>query len=181
MINIRGAAQISVLLAFLFGGDGAPAVAAPTIIPGGANQTSGVSGNMSQVLFNGKLRIRGMSLREALPDEHYAHMSPPTAGQRAIILRLIVSNGTHHENHGYFNASLADVDGITITGSVLDEGWSLEPGAAARCAVGFNVPRDFIPTRIVLIQAAEPHPRAFRIGIRPGDFPVAAPFPAASP
>lgn len=181
MVEFRSATQISLLLALMLGGTATPALAVPTPVPGGANQTSGVSGNMSQVLFNGKLRIREMSLREAVLGEHYAHMSPPSDAQRAIILRLIVSNGTHHENHGYFNASLADADGITITGSVLDDGWSLEPGAAARWAIGFNVPRDFVPTRIVLIQAAEPHPRAFRIAIRPGDFPATAPAPATSP
>ncbi|MFN2528161.1 MAG: hypothetical protein ABR584_05535 [Candidatus Baltobacteraceae bacterium] len=173
-------ALIPVLLALVLGGNAALALARPTPIAGGANQTGGVSGNMSQVLFNGKLRIRGLSLREAAPGEHYANLTPPAAGQRAIILRMIVSNGTHHDNHGYFNATFADANGITITGNVLDDGWDLQPGAAARVAIGFIVPRDFVPSRMVLIQAAESHPRAFRIAIRPGDLP-AAPGPAANP
>ncbi len=181
MNNLTGAKQITMLLAFLLGCDAALAAAAPTPVPGGANQTNGVSGSMSQVLFNGKLRIRGMSLKEATAGEHYAHLSPPTDGQRSIILRLVVSNGTHHATHGYFDASLADADGVTITGSILDDGWDLQPGAAARVAIGFNVPKDFVPTRIVLIAAAEPHPRAFRIAIGAGDFPAAAPAPTASP
>jgi hypothetical protein len=172
---------VPVLLAFVLGCSAALALAQPTPIPGGANQTGGVSGNMSEVLFNGKLRIRGMSLREAAPGEHYAALTPPAAGERAIILHMIVSNGTHHENHGYFGATLADANGITIPGSALDDGWDLQPGAAARVAMGFIVPKDFLPTRIVLIQAAESHPHAFRIVIRPGDLPAGAPAPAATP
>ena len=171
---------IPVLLALALGGNAALALARPAPIAGGANQTSGVTGNMSQVLFNGELRIRGVSLRQAPPGEHYATLTPPGAAERAIILRMIVSNGTHHSNHGYFNATFADADGITITGSVLDDGWDLQPGAAARVAIGFIVPNDFVPTRIVLIQAAKSHPRAFRIAIRPGDL-AAAPGTAASP
>lgn len=169
------------LLACVLVCNAAVAHATSNPIPGGANQTAGVSGNMSQVLFNGKLRLRGMSLREAAPGEHYSQLTPPADGQRAIILRMIVSNGTHRENHGYFNATLADANGITITGSVLDDGWDLQPGAAARVSIGFIVPRDFVPSRIILIQAAEPHPQAFRIAIRPGDLPAPAPGPAASP
>lgn len=162
-------AFIPMVLAIAFAGSAA--FAAPTPVPGGANETGGVSGDMSQALFNGTLRIRGMSLKEAQPGEHYANLTAPAAGQRAIILRMIVSNGTHRENHGYFDATLADADGITITGNVLDEGWTLQPGAAARVAIGFIVPNDFVPSRAVLIQAAQSKPRAFRIEIRRADLP----------
>ena len=43
---------------------------------------------------------------------------------------LFINYGTHHENHGYFDATLADADGITVTGRPLDGGWGLEQGAA---------------------------------------------------
>lgn len=165
------------LLAFVLGGDALLANAAPTPVPGGANQTSGVSGSLSQTLFNGTLRIKSMSLKDAVPADH---INPNAPGERALVFRTIVSNGTKHEDHGYFDASLADANGITIAGRPLDSGWSLEPGAAAHAVNGFSVPHDFVPVRLVLIESAHPKARAFRIAIRPTDLGE-APAPAATP
>ncbi len=167
-----------VLLALAVGAAGGPAGAAPTPVPGGANQINGVSGTMSQTLFNGVLRIRGMSLKDPIPADN---MRPNAAGDRALVFHVIVSNGTHHENHGYFDATLADADGITVTGRPLDSGWSLQPGSAARAVTGFSVPAGFVPVRLILHQAAAPKARAFRIAIRPSDLPPAAAAPAATP
>jgi hypothetical protein len=172
-----GAKVCSMLLAFVLGGDALLANAAPTPVPGGANQTAGVSGSMSQTLFNGTLRIKGMSLKDAVPADH---INPNAPGERALVFRSIVSNGTKHEDHGYFDATLADANGITIAGRPLDSGWSLEPGAAAHAVNGFSVPRDFVPVRLVLIESAHPKARAFRIAIRPTDL-APAPAPAATP
>jgi len=165
----------SILFVFLLGGNALLADAAPTPVPGGANQTAGVSGSMSQTLFNGTLRIRGMSLKDAQPDDH---IRPNAPTERALVFRTIVSNGTKRENHGYFDASLADANGITVAGRPLDSGWSLEPAAAARAIVGFSIPSDFVPVRLVLVQAAASKPRAFRIALRPSDL---GPAPAATP
>lgn len=165
------------LLAFVLGGDALIASAAPTPVPGGANQTSGVSGSMSQTLFNGTLRIKSMSIKDAVPTDH---INPNAPGERALVFHAIVSNGTKHEDHGYFDASLADANGITVAGRPLDSGWSLEPGAAAHAVTGFSVPHDFVPVRLVLIESAHPKARAFRIAIRPSDL-GAAPAPAATP
>jgi len=60
----------------------------------------------------------------------------------------------------------------------LDDGWSLEPGAGARASMGFSIPADFVPTKLLLRQAAAPKDRAFRITIRPTDL---GPAPAATP
>jgi len=163
-----------VLFAVAIGVNGGSATAAPTPVPGGANQLPGVSGNLSQVLFNGTLRIRGMSLKNAVPSDN---VHPNAAGERALVFRVIVSNGTHHEDHGYFDATLADANGITVTGRPLDDGWSLQPGAAARASTGFSIPADFVPTRIILIEAAHFKARAFRISLRPRDLPAAAAAP----
>ena len=175
MTTLRAVTVCSMLLAFVLGGNALLANAAPKPIPGGANQTAGVSGSLSQTLFNGTLRIKGMSLKDAGPADH---INPNAPGERALVFRAIVSNGTKHENHGYFDASLADANGITIAGRPLDSGWSLEPGAAARAVTGFSVPHDFVPVRLVLRESARPKDRAFRITIKPTDLGAA---PAATP
>jgi len=103
-----GAKLLAMLLAFVLGGGGAVA-AAPTPVPGGANQRAGVSGAMDQVLFNGKLRLQGMSLKDATP----ADTVRPSTGQRGLVFRVLVSNGTKRADHGYFNTQLADTDGAS--------------------------------------------------------------------
>lgn len=160
------------LIAFLLGGDAVAAAPRPTPVPGGANQINGVTGTMSQVVFNGTLRLKAMSLKDAGPDDR---ARPNAPGERALVFRTIVSNGTKRETHGFFNATLADADGITVTGRPLDDGWSLEPGSAARTSYAFSVPAGFAPVRLVLVEAAVRAPRAFRITIRPGDLAAAPP------
>jgi len=174
MTTLRGMMVSSMLLALVLGGSALLANAAPTPVPGGANQTAGVTGALSQTLFNGTLRIKSMSLKDAVAADH---INPNAPGERALVFRAIVSNGIKHEDHGYFDASLADANGITIAGRPLDSGWSLEPGAAAHVVNGFSVPHDFVPVRLVLIESAHPKSRAFRITIRPTDL---APAPAAA-
>jgi len=172
----RGTKLFTMLLAFVLGGDAMRAIAAPkpTPVPGGAYQTSGVSGSMSQTLFNGTLRLKGMSLKEAGPSDN---IHPNAGDERALVFRGIISNGTKRENHGYFDATLADADGITVKGRPLDSGWSVEPGAAARFVNGFSVPPGFVPVRLVLIESATTK-GAFRIALKPGDLAANASVPA---
>jgi hypothetical protein len=169
----RGATHVAMLLAFVLGGDATIALAAPaaTPVPGGAYQTNGVSGTMSQTLFNGTLRLKGMSLKEAVPSDN---IRPNGGDEKALVLRGVISNGTKRENHGYFDAALVDADGITVKGRPLDSGWSVEPGAAARFVNGFSVPPGFVPVRLVLIEAATTK-GAFRIALKPGDISATTP------
>ena len=171
----RGVKVVPMLLAFVLGSGVTPAPAAPTPVPGGANQRAGVTGTLSQVLFNGTLRLKNMSLKDAVPADNVRPIKP---GDRALVFRVVVSNGTKHEDHGYFNAQLADADGITIEGRVSDDGWSLQQGQAARTMYSFSVPHDFVPAKLVLAEAAHVKDRAFRIIIRPSDLgPAPAPLP----
>lgn len=171
MTMTRAATTIAMLLALVLGADATFAVAAttPTPVPGGAYQTDGVSGTMSQTLFNGTLRLKGMSLKEAGPNDP---IHPNGGDERALVFRGVISNGTKRENHGYFDATLVDADGITVKGRPLDSGWSVEPGAAARFVNGFSVPPGFVPVRLVLIEAATTK-GAFRIAIKPEDLSAA--------
>jgi hypothetical protein len=169
MTMMPSAKVLALVLALVPAGNAALA-ATPTPVPGGANMTAGVTGTMSQVLFNGKLRLKSMKLREAVE----ADREPALANGRAVVFQAVVSNGTQHSIHGYFNAALADADGITVNGRPLDDGWDLEPGTAARSAYGFQIPSDFKPVRLVLIEAADPKAKAFRVTIKPTDFPAAS-------
>ncbi len=169
----RRAQLCSIVFALVLSAGAASALATPTPVPGGANQLAGVSGTLAQTLFNGTLRLHGMSLKDAVPADN---VHPNAPGERALVFRAVVNNGIHHEDHGYFDATLVDADGITVTGRPLDSGWSLEPGAAARVVNGFSVPAGFVPTKLLLVEAAHPKARAFRITIKPGDLsPAAAP------
>jgi hypothetical protein len=170
----RTAKLSAMLLALLLGGETTPAWAAPTPVPGGANQKAGITGTLSQVLFNGKLRLRAMSLKDPIPADN---MHANNAGDRPLVFHAIISNGTQHEDHGFFNATLADADGITVEGRPLDDGWGLEQGAAARIRMGFSVPAGFVPVKLFLIKASAPHDPAFRITIRPADVPAASSEP----
>lgn len=171
MRNVPHPKAALILLAFFLLGGPMPAFSAvPSPVPGGANQIGGVSGDLSQVVFNGTLRMRGMSLRDAVPADN----ARAPVGQRSLVFRAIVSNGTNRENHGFFNASLVDGDGISIEGRPLDDGWSLEPAAATKLRIAFAVPPDFVPVKLVLIQAAVTRPVAFRLAIRPADLGPAA-------
>lgn len=165
------------LLAFVLGGDALLANAAPAPAPGGANETAGVSCAKSQSLSNGTLHIHGISLEDAGPADH---MLPSAPGERALVFRATVTNGAVDEHKGYFKTSLSDAQGITIAGRPLDNGWSLEPGAAADAVSGFSVPADFVPVRLVLIDAASPTSGAFRIAIRQGDV-GSGPAPVTAP
>jgi hypothetical protein len=166
---MRSAKLLALVAALVPAGNTAAFGATPSPVPGGANQIGGVSGTMTQVLFNGKLRLRGMKFREAVE----ADREPALAGGRAIVFAAVVSNGTQRATHGYFNATLADADGVTVNGRPLDSGWDLEPGTAMRTAYGFQIPADFKPVRVVLIEATDPK-SAFRITFRPTDLPPAA-------
>lgn len=167
-ILMSGAKVIALVLAILAAGQ-AVLAAVPTPVPGGADMVGGVTGTMSQVLFNGKLRLKSMKLREAVETDR----EPVLSNGRSVVFQAVVSNGTQRSIHGYFSAALADADGITVNGRPLDDGWDLEPGAAARAAYGFQIPADFKPVRLVLVEATDPKAKAFRVTIKPADFPAA--------
>src|SRR5579872_5334728 len=145
------------------------ASAAPTPIPGGANQLRGVSGSLSSTLFNGKIRIRKMALRASTPAEF-----TPATDQRGIVLSWLVSNGTSSERTGYFAASLADADGVVVDGkpvTVYSAYYSLQPGAAARQTMQFVLPAGYAPAKILLVDKGSPAGPAFRVNLKTSDVP----------
>ncbi len=92
-----------------------------------------------------------MSFAAAAPADHAGNLEK-------LVFHAIISDGLHTSTHGFFKATLADADGITVTGRVLDDGWDLIPGGAARATYGFALPAGFVPTRLVLIEVASDLP-----------------------
>ena len=150
------------------------AIAKPTPVPGGANQTAGVAGTLHGTLFNGQVRVRKMSLGKPdnSPNESYAD----TADEKWIVFRALMSNGTSKPlEMTQFSASIVDADGIAIAAQpdkVRPIGMvtNIPPGGAWKESILFLVPKDFKPTKIVLV-AANPKYKAFRITIAPTDAP----------
>jgi hypothetical protein len=137
------------LLTFLLGGEGGPhphahgfAVAYP--------------------LFNGRLRLRAVSLRDAGPPA----VVSAAAGERILIFRAIVSNGSSDRVMGNFDAALADDDGNIVVGRPLEGDWNLARGGAARTAAEFHVDPNFMPVELILIDTSEPDVTAFRFDVR---------------
>jgi hypothetical protein len=143
--------------------------AAPTPIPGGANQLKGVSGGLTSTLFNGKMRIRKMQLRPATAAE-----ASPAAGQTAVTFVYLVSNGTSAARSGNFTASMVDSDGVAVNGhstNVYSAYYSLQPGVPARGMIAFTLDSGFTPVKILLTDGNGP---AFRINLKPSDLPAPA-------
>ena len=141
--------------------------AAPTPIPGGANQLKGVTGGLASTLFNGKMRIRQMQLRPATATE-----ASPAAGQTAVAFVYLVSNGTSAARSGNFTASMVDSDGVAVNGhstNVYSAYYSLQPGVPARGTIAFVLDGGFTPVKILLTDGNGP---AFRINLKPTDLPA---------
>ena len=93
-----------------------------------------------------------------------------------------MKNGTNKPFSYYpqFDATIADVDGITIKGAnsfgvrddidlqpAVTSVNSYLPGAAWKVQIPFLFPNDFVPTKIVLTMPNQK--KAFRINVRPSD------------
>jgi hypothetical protein len=149
--------------------------AAPTPMPGGANQIKGVTGTLQSTIFNGKLRFRKFVLRKATPAEQTAD-----PGGMALALTYIVLDGMPRKAYGNVSASIVDADGVVIgshTVGVYGAYYTMDPGAAARGILTFALPAGFVPVKILIVPGDGP---ALRINLKPSDVP-AAPAPAPSP
>ena len=147
------------------------ASAAPTPIPGGANQSHGVVGTIGSKLFNGQVRLRPIRLRDATAADDLS-ASP---GQHWLVFTAAASNGTPRAlDMQQFIASIVDSDGNTVQAqpnNVLPMGgvFGVPPGGGWNEKVSFIVPARFRPVKILLAPYDGKHP-VFRITIRPQDY-----------
>jgi hypothetical protein len=148
--------------------------AAPTPMPGGANQIKGVTGTLSSTIFNGKLRFRQFVLRKSTAAE-----ATPDAGGSALTLTYLVSDGMSRKAYGNVSASLVDADGVVLgshTVGVYGAYYTMDPGASARGILYWYLPAGFVPVKILMVPGDGP---ALRINLKPSDLPATP--PAATP
>lgn len=153
MNHFRNSGPAALLIAGLLLGS----ASAATPPPGGSNQAAGFSGPITSVLFNGNVRLRGMSLTHKNID-----------GDDMLVFTTIVSNGTHSDRVELLEAHLADADGITIDQTAGDpEGapCTLPPGGACRMTFHFKPSADFHPVKILVEEWGHGRTPVFRISL----------------
>jgi hypothetical protein len=129
----------------------APAGAAPTPVPGGANGVSAVSGTVGSTVFNGMLRVKITALRAAAANE--IPDTNPTADQKVMYFESLLSNGTHDDFTDLVTYTLADKDGISVqipTNALKHANLHILQGASERQSEAFPVDKDFVPTKLIV-------------------------------
>jgi hypothetical protein len=136
--------------------------ASPTPVPGGANQSAGISGPITGELFNGKLRLKKMSL------------TPKTdLGDNYLVFSAIVANGTKTNREVLLEAHMADADGVTLNQTAGDpQGGpcALAPGAACRNSFRFKITDpQFKPVKILVQELGNGPQPVFRVDLPPSN------------
>ncbi len=158
---------VVLLVAMLVGSLAAPGRSAPTPVPGGANQLSAIEGSVGKTLFNGEYRLKVITVRELSAQEAAALPAGSGAGadQKIILFVAMIRNGTNRTVFGGIRISYADADDVVqssgISGS--SDFGNTPPGAAQRFKLTMPVPKDFVPTKLIVSFAFEPKYKPFRI------------------
>jgi hypothetical protein len=130
----------------------AGSVAAPTPVPGGANQVAGMSGAVGQTLFNGVVRLTIQSAGPAT-DASDLSLILPSASQKALLITALIKNGTHAPFAEVLTYTLADTDGVTFdvpSYMVKPNPVSLAQGAAVRQRLAFPVDKAYAPVKLLV-------------------------------
>jgi len=130
---------------------GMPASAAPTPVPGGANQISALSATLGQTVFNGNLRITISNFGNASEADTAA--IAPHPDQKVMSFTALLRNGTHDEFYRGVVYTLADNEGITVPlglGTETPPNPHIIQGGAARQKVVFAVSKDFVPVKLIV-------------------------------
>jgi len=127
----------------------APAGAAPTPIPGGANGVSALSGKLGDTVFSGVLRIKILALREATDVETRSADLTPAPNQKVLYMQSLLRNGTHDEFVDLIEYTLADKDDVSVKFPAIP-GPHILQGAAGRQQGTILVDRDFVPVKLIV-------------------------------
>lgn len=128
-----------------------PADAAPTPIPGGANQVQAISGTVGQTIFNGVLRVNVSEVRNANADEIAKVL--PNPNQKVLSFTVLLRNGTPSPFIDLVEYTFADKDDITVdvpTADYTHANLHIQQGAADRQVGVFPVDKDFVPTKMIV-------------------------------
>jgi lipopolysaccharide biosynthesis regulator YciM len=143
---------------------GLTAGAKPTPVPGGANQVSALSAKVGQTVFNGMLRIQVTALREATAADHPEKLMAP-AGQKVMIMTVLLKNGAHRDFVDLISYTLADADEVTFAippYMITPSNLNIQQGAAARQTAMFSVDPNFKPTKLLVQCPSCGHSEGFR-------------------
>jgi hypothetical protein len=166
MMNIRNVTLL--VLAFVV-----PAVAgsaAPTPIPGGANQLKAIDGKIGDTIFNGVLRITVQTVRDATADDHPEKMLPGP-NQKVMVMTVLLRNGMHADFIDLLSYSLADAEDVVFQ---IPSNWvspgnlHIIQGAAARQNAMFLVDKDYKPIKLIIqcpTCSSTTHFRSLRLAI----------------
>jgi hypothetical protein len=131
---------------------GMTAGSTPTPVPGGANQLSAVSGKIGDTVFNGVLRVQIKELRDATAADHPEKLLP-SAGQRVMIMTVLLKNGSHGDFIDLISYTLADADGVTFaipSSMISPSNLNIIQGGAARQTALFTVDQSYKPTKVIV-------------------------------
>jgi hypothetical protein len=147
--GMRTFASLAVALAI--GAMPVAASAAPTPVPGGANQVSALSGAVGQTIFNGVLRINVSAVRAATADEIAKFV--PTPAQKVLAFSVLLRNGTSSNFIDLVEYTFADKDDISVdvpTADYTHANLNIQQGAAQKQDGVFAVDKDFVPTKLIV-------------------------------
>ncbi len=148
MLNIRKVT----LLVLAFAVPVAAGRAAPTPVPGGANQVNAIQGKVGDTIFNGVLRITVQTVRDATADDHPEKMLPGP-NQKVMVMNVLLRNGMHSDFIDLLSYSLADADDVVfqIPSNYINPGnLHIIQGAAARQNAMFVVDKDYKPAKLIV-------------------------------
>jgi hypothetical protein len=129
----------------------AAAGAAPTPVPGGANQVQAITGTVGQTIFNGVLRINVSAPRAGTADEVAKIL--PSADKKVLAFSVLLRNGTAKPFIDLVEYTLADKDDISVdvpTADYTHANVNIQQGAAEKQEAVFPVDKDFVPVKIIV-------------------------------
>lgn len=126
------------------------ASAAPTPLPGGANQVRAQTGVVGKPVWNGAVKITLVYLRDATPEE--AASDPPSSGKKDIVFEMKYRNGLHAAFIESVEYTLADKDDVAVsipTSAYTNAALNILQGAAAVQKGMLSVDADFVPVKMI--------------------------------
>jgi hypothetical protein len=124
----------------------------PTPVPGGANQISAVTGKVGQTVFNGILRVKITALRDATAADHPEKVLPP-AGQKVMVMTVVLKNGAHRDFIDLIKYTLADADEVAFeipSYMIKPSNLHILQGASARQTALFTVDQNYKPVKLLV-------------------------------
>jgi len=152
--------------------------AAPTPIPGRADQVKAVSGAVGEPMWNGVVRVKVRELRDARPEDHPETLLPGP-NQKVMVLDAMLRNWTAKQFAELLTYTLADKDGVAFEISnryLTPSPLVVAQGAAIRIRATFLADKNFVPVKLLIRCAScatSTRFGAFRVQLPPA--------PAASP